>query len=362
MAKVSIFSVITSVAIFALISTWISVGRSEQPARWDDEGGRFKPIVEADLPEGFPTYTPVGHIEVKRYVAYRKAETSGRAAFWSLFSHIKRNQIAMTAPVEMTLRSEGTNRLGEQSMAFLYGNPNMGSPGLDGRVSVLDVSAMAVVSIGVRGARTDEAVNEAQERLQRWLDAHRANTFRLDRCESWDTTAPSCPEIVSFLKSRFRSRRMVRSLMRTRITCLPHHRTSGDLSYLHPTNRPIALKRVVQFPGSRLGWSTPCRPLGAGGNTPTGSRRGLLACARAGLGAGGNTPNRLSPGAPRGSCWPRHPNRLSPALRPRAGLGAGGNTPNRLSPGASRVPRAGLGAGGNTPNRLSPGASRAVLA
>ena len=47
----------------------------------------FKPVVEAPLPDGFPTYTPVGKIEVKQYPAYRK-ETSGRVAFWTLFEHI----------------------------------------------------------------------------------------------------------------------------------------------------------------------------------------------------------------------------------------------------------------------------------
>jgi hypothetical protein len=173
MAKVSTLEVVSSIGIFAVIFASVSVGRSEPPVRWNDEGGRFKPIVEADLPEGFPTYTPVGQIEVKKYPAYRKAETSGRVAFWSLFNHIKENQIAMTAPVEMTLRSEEANRLSEQSMAFLYGNPAMGTPGRHGTISVSDMPDMTVVSIGVRGTRTGEAVNEAHERLQRWLKENR---------------------------------------------------------------------------------------------------------------------------------------------------------------------------------------------
>ena len=36
-------------------------------------GEEFKPIKEAEMPKGFPGYTPVGKIEVKQYPAYRKA-------------------------------------------------------------------------------------------------------------------------------------------------------------------------------------------------------------------------------------------------------------------------------------------------
>ncbi len=58
----------------------------------------FKPLAEAKLPQGFPTYTPVGTIEVKHYPAYRMATSSG---FWPLFLHIQSKGIAMTAPVEV---------------------------------------------------------------------------------------------------------------------------------------------------------------------------------------------------------------------------------------------------------------------
>ena len=33
----------------------------------------FQPIKEAEMPKGFPTYTPVGQVEIKKYPAYRKA-------------------------------------------------------------------------------------------------------------------------------------------------------------------------------------------------------------------------------------------------------------------------------------------------
>ena len=200
MVKVSIFAVVSSISVFAVIFASVSVGRSEPPVRWNDEGGRFKPIVEADLPEGFPTYTPVGQIEVKKYPAYRKAETSGRTAFWSLFNHIKENQIAMTAPVEMTLRSEGANRLSEQSMAFLYGKPAMGTPGRDGKIAVSDVPAMTVVSIGVRGTRSDEAVNEAHERLQRWLQANRGQYVSVGPVRLMGYNSPFVPRDRQFFE------------------------------------------------------------------------------------------------------------------------------------------------------------------
>ena len=137
------------------------------------EEGEFRPIVEADMPAGFPEYTPVGTVQIKQYPAYRKAEadaTAGRA-FWTLFGHIKRNDIAMTAPVEMTY--DGPERPREQTMAFLYGNAQMGATGREGRVEVIDVPAVTTVSTGVRGPRTNQAVVEARDRLEAWLDANK---------------------------------------------------------------------------------------------------------------------------------------------------------------------------------------------
>jgi hypothetical protein len=159
------------VSIGLVAVAWITatVSYGAPPLQWDDENGRFKPMIEAELPEGFPGYTPVGTIEVKQYPKYRKAETSGKVAFWSLYSHIKDNQIAMTAPVEMTLAADKANQLQEQSMAFLYGKANQGNLGKQGSVTVVDVAQMTVVSIGVRGPRSDAVVADAQARLTKWL-------------------------------------------------------------------------------------------------------------------------------------------------------------------------------------------------
>lgn len=135
----------------------------------------FTPQKEAELPKGFPSYTKVGAIEVKQYPAYRKATSSGAAAFWSLFRHISNNGIKMTAPVELTYGQRKTGSVKEENMAFLYGNPDMGRKGSHGAVEVTDIPAATVLSTGVRGARTDASVKQALDRLRAWLDANQVD-------------------------------------------------------------------------------------------------------------------------------------------------------------------------------------------
>ena len=139
----------------------------------------FKPLLEAKLPDGFPEPTPVGEIRVKSYPAYRlaRAARSGQQAdgqlFLTLFKHISRGGIKMTAPVEMTYASGKENDNPEQeAMAFLYENQRTGTPGKDGEVEVLDVPAMTAVSIGLRGDYTPERIGEARGRLEAWLKHH----------------------------------------------------------------------------------------------------------------------------------------------------------------------------------------------
>jgi len=140
-------------------------------AQADDR--EFRPTIEAEMPAGFPQYTPVREVQIKRYPSYRKAQADASAggAFWALFSHIKRNEIAMTAPVEMTCADGDRDNQG--TMAFLYGRADLGQPGRQGSVEVVDVPPMVVVSTGVRGPRTRESVAEAHERLKAWLEANR---------------------------------------------------------------------------------------------------------------------------------------------------------------------------------------------
>jgi hypothetical protein len=134
----------------------------------------FAPIMEAEMPTGFPAPTPVDEVEVKQYPAYRMAQTStdGNGAFWTLFNHIKRNDIAMTAPVEMSHESNDSAEPAERSMAFLYGNRSLGKTGSDGSVRVVDVPPQTVISTGVRGDRTREKILSAQRRLREWMDSN----------------------------------------------------------------------------------------------------------------------------------------------------------------------------------------------
>src|SRR5687767_13294743 len=136
----------------------------------------FTPFQEAKLPQGFPEPTPVGEIQVKTYPKYRLArvEIEGSSkegrAFFTLFQHIVRNRIEMTAPVEMTYDSAGPKR--EIAMAFLYGSPQIGSLGESGKVQVSDVPEMMAVSLGVRGDYSADQVAKGEQYLQEWLKRH----------------------------------------------------------------------------------------------------------------------------------------------------------------------------------------------
>jgi hypothetical protein len=171
-----LLGVILCVGLAAVAAKWAPAADSasdSEHGRLEDEAA-FTPIKEAEMPEGFPGYTPVGEVELKEYPAYRKATAgSGGAAFWTLFFHIKKNDVAMTAPVEMTYAETDAGRTREESMAFLYGNPALGEAGRDGRVEVVDVEPMTVVSTGVRGPRTAKAVSTARQRLDAWLETNR---------------------------------------------------------------------------------------------------------------------------------------------------------------------------------------------
>jgi len=102
---------------------------------------------------------------VKTYPAYRKATASGMARFWTLFRHIQKNGVEMTAPVEMDYGDPGPQKPRERSMSFLYGTPEQGTVGKQGSVEVSDVPAMTVLSIGCRGSQTQAAVESARQRL-----------------------------------------------------------------------------------------------------------------------------------------------------------------------------------------------------
>jgi len=132
---------------------------------------------EAPLPAGFPPPGPIGAIVIKRYPAYRIAEktsdekASANRLFRPLFDHIQSRDIAMTAPVEMTYERAAPAQL--SAMAFLYREPTMGETGaVEGGVSVRDVPAQTVLSVGVRGGYGEANFIAARRRLEAWLEAH----------------------------------------------------------------------------------------------------------------------------------------------------------------------------------------------
>lgn len=159
--------------LFAVVvATVAGLWRSAFAADSIDDAS-FKPVKEAELPQDFPTYTPVGKIEVKQYPAYRRASASGIAEFWMLFRHIQQNNVAMTAPVELDMGTADAARVRQRSMSFLYERPDQGSTGKQGFVEVNDVPAMQVLSIGCRGERTTASTEAARRRLLAWLDEHK---------------------------------------------------------------------------------------------------------------------------------------------------------------------------------------------
>jgi len=136
----------------------------------------FKPLIEAPLPEGFPEPTPVGEIQIKQYPDYRMARTqmagAETGAFFTLFNHIKKKDIAMTAPVEMTYSVNSKDKLQGQSMAFLYRSTKQGASGKNEQVEVIDIPAMTALSLGIRGDLTQARLEEAKGHLDAWLRRH----------------------------------------------------------------------------------------------------------------------------------------------------------------------------------------------
>ena len=119
------------------------------------------------MPTGFPGPGPVGRVVIKEYPQYRAARAEGGRAFWTLFNHIKENEVAMTAPVEMTM--DAGMRM--QDMAFLYEKTTQGSAGEQGDVAVLDLEPRKVLSVGLRGRRNAADLERAKQVLQAQLDA-----------------------------------------------------------------------------------------------------------------------------------------------------------------------------------------------
>ncbi len=166
----------------ALLVTATGVAQSVAEEKPVAEPSGKKPWMfsEANLPVGFPQPGPINEVVIKSYPAYRlaKVTSSGKenGMFMQLFRHIERNEIAMTAPVEMSWRAEdGSLAKNPESMAFLYAAPTIGQAGgdpKDSRVVVDDIQPIRVVSIALRGGYDASTFERGYKQLQVWLADH----------------------------------------------------------------------------------------------------------------------------------------------------------------------------------------------
>jgi len=139
--------------------------------------------IPTPLPDGYPIPTPPGSIELKRYPLVRRAEIGGTMtpdwgmnfAFFPLFNHIKRRDIAMTSPVELNYSGlEPSGRKGPNSwtMSFLYRNADLAPAGTDPkdtRILIEDIPPVVVVAIGMRGDYKLNRVKNGVSELRGWL-------------------------------------------------------------------------------------------------------------------------------------------------------------------------------------------------
>jgi hypothetical protein len=125
----------------------------------------FSPVKEASLPEGFPEHGPIGMVVRKDYPPYRMAMSTGGMAFGRLFRHIQKRGIPMTAPVEMARTDEGSFMMG-----FMYENPEQGAAGEQDNITVVDIGERAVLSIALRGQRSQDTLAEAQEVIRAYAE------------------------------------------------------------------------------------------------------------------------------------------------------------------------------------------------
>ncbi len=140
---------------------------------------RFAPFMQAEVPVGFPAPAPVDEIVLKLYPEYRMAKTPMRTTmgtpFFALFNHIQRNEIPMTAPVQVDFDGADARARKTASMAFLYAAPDRGIAGVDtddSRVEVVNLPPLMTLTIGARGYDSPARIAELRSALLDWLATH----------------------------------------------------------------------------------------------------------------------------------------------------------------------------------------------
>jgi len=168
------------VAILVVVGSGVTRTIAEEKPVAEASGKKPWMFSEANLPVGFPQPGPINEVVVKDYPAYRLAKVTSagkeNGMFMQLFRHIERNEIAMTAPVEMSWHAEdGTLAKTPETMAFLYAAPTIGQAGgdpKDPRVVVDDIQPIKVVSIALRGSYDATTFERGYKQLQAWLAVH----------------------------------------------------------------------------------------------------------------------------------------------------------------------------------------------
>lgn len=127
-------------------------------------------VNESPLPQGWPAPGPYNQVTKKEYPASRAAysnTSSPNGGFWTLFQHIKRNDIPMTSPVEMKMKESPENGMVMEQMAFLYQSPEVGKAGADGEaVMVRDVPATTVLAYTWQGPRDEAEIAKARAAIE----------------------------------------------------------------------------------------------------------------------------------------------------------------------------------------------------
>lgn len=155
----------------------VRVSGNQSPATQSGDLWKWNKLkTEAPLPVGYNDPTPDGAIEIKTYPTVRRAEVDSdkiplkglfgvERGFWTLFNHIKKRNIAMTAPVEFNFRNADASRkfLGENNvewvMSFLYRTADLGDTGSDGNVVIVDKPEITVISVGLEGGFSYKLLN-----------------------------------------------------------------------------------------------------------------------------------------------------------------------------------------------------------
>lgn len=148
--------------------------------------------IVSPLPVGYPRPTPAGAMEIKHYPSIRRAQLTVEAsprwgmnmAFFPLFRHIQKRDIAMTAPVEAEVpamaQSDASaqdqaprgDRTGEMTVSFLYRTGDMGVAGqAEENVRVVDTEPVTVLALGIRGTMGNDRIEREVGKLYAWLDA-----------------------------------------------------------------------------------------------------------------------------------------------------------------------------------------------